>query len=81
MKSKEAAMIGVLEAEELEILRSQCKHYERQTQLLRQTLLDQYAMAAFNARMQKHHDWTLTDIAEQSWRDANALMKARNAKP
>jgi hypothetical protein len=51
------------------------------TQLLRQTLLDQYAMAAFNARMQKHHDWTLTDIAEQSWRDANALMKARNAKP
>lgn len=74
-------MIGTTEDEELQILRSQVKHYERQCQLLRQTLLDQYAMAAFNARMQKHYDWTLTEICEQSWLDAQELMKARNAKP
>lgn len=73
-------MIGVLEAERLMTLEAQVKHYERQCHLLRQTLLDQFAMAAFNARLEKHHDWTLTEIAEQSWRDASALMKARDAK-
>lgn len=43
------------------------------------TLLDYFAIRAFETRLAKHNDWTLDELAEQAWLDADAMLKARKA--
>jgi len=44
------------------------------------TLLDYFAIRAFQTRLSKHHDWTLTELTEQSYRDADAMLKVRDGQ-
>ena len=44
------------------------------------TLLDYFAIRAFQTRLSKHHDWTLTELTEQSYRDAHAMLEAHNGQ-
>ena len=41
------------------------------------TLRDYFAIRAFQTRLSKHHDWTLTELTEQAYQDADAMLKAR----
>ena len=41
------------------------------------TLRDYFAIRAFQARLAKYADWTLTELTEQSYADADALLAAR----
>ena len=43
------------------------------------TLRDYFAAKSFQVRLAKHDDWTLTELAEQAYLDADAMMKARGA--
>ena len=42
-------------------------------------LRDYFAIRAFQTRLSKHHDWTLTELTEQAYQDADAMLKARKA--
>ena len=42
------------------------------------TLRDYFAAKAFQVRLAKYDDWTLTELAEQAYLDADALLEARN---
>jgi hypothetical protein len=42
------------------------------------TLRDHYAGLAFQIRFAKYDDWTLTEMTEQAYADADAMLKARN---
>jgi hypothetical protein len=42
------------------------------------TLRDYFAAKAFQVRLAKYADWTLTELAEQAYLDADALLEARN---
>lgn len=44
------------------------------------TLRDYFAIRAFQTRLAKHSDWTLDELTEQAYMDANAMLKAREAK-
>lgn len=44
------------------------------------TLRDYFAIRAFQTRLAKHSDWTLDELTEQSYMDADAMLKAREAK-
>lgn len=41
------------------------------------SLRDYFAARAFQSRLAKHNDWTLTELAEQAYSDADALLEAR----
>ena len=41
------------------------------------TLRDYFAAKAFQSRLAKHNDWTLTELAEQAYSDADAMIAAR----
>ena len=41
------------------------------------TLRDYFAAKAFQSRLAKHNDWTLTELAEQAYGDADAMLAAR----
>jgi hypothetical protein len=43
-------------------------------------LRDYFAIRAFQTRLAKHSDWTLDELTEQSYMDADAMLKAREAK-
>lgn len=74
-------MIGTTEDEELQILRSQVKHYERQCQLLRQTLMDEFAMRAMQGMLARTGGYTPEQLAALAYIIANAMIEASNAKP
>ena len=38
---------------------------------------DYFAIRAFQARLAKHNDWTLTEITDQAWSDADAMLRRR----
>lgn len=40
-------------------------------------LRDVFAGMAFQSRLTKYNDWTLDSLAEQAYKDADALLKAR----
>tara|TARA_R110002126_G_scaffold10830_1_gene49383 strand:+ start:634 stop:831 length:198 start_codon:yes stop_codon:yes gene_type:complete len=42
------------------------------------TLRDYFAAKAFQVRLAKYDDWTLTELTEQAYLDADALLEARN---
>ena len=44
------------------------------------TLRDYYAGLAFQIRFAKYNDWTLIEMTEQAYADADAMLKAREAK-
>ena len=44
------------------------------------TLRDHYAGLAFQIRFAKYDDWTLTEMTEQAYRDADAMLRARGKK-
>ncbi len=39
---------------------------------------DYFAIRAFQTRLAKYNDWTLDELTSQSYRDADAMLKARN---
>jgi hypothetical protein len=41
------------------------------------SIRDYFAIRAFQTRLAKHNDWTLTELTEQSYADADAMLKAR----
>lgn len=41
------------------------------------TLRDYFAIRAFQTRLAKYNDWTLTELTEQAYLDADAMLKAR----
>jgi hypothetical protein len=41
------------------------------------TLRDYFAIRAFQTRLAKYNDWTLTELTEQSYADADAMLEAR----
>lgn len=41
------------------------------------TLRDYFAIRAFQTRLAKYNDWTLTELTEQAYQDADAMLKAR----
>lgn len=41
------------------------------------TLRDYFAIRAFQSRLAKHNDWTLDELTEQAYLDADAMLKAR----
>lgn len=43
------------------------------------TLRDYFAIRAFQTRLSKYNDWTLTELTEQAYQDADAMMKARES--
>jgi hypothetical protein len=43
------------------------------------TLRDYYAGLAFEVRFIKSENWTLTEITQQAYADADAMLKARGA--
>jgi hypothetical protein len=43
------------------------------------TLRDYFAIRAFQTRLAKYNDWTLTELTEQAYRDADTMLKARGA--
>lgn len=42
------------------------------------TLRDYFAIKAFQVRLAKYDDWTLTELTEQAYADADAMLEARN---
>jgi hypothetical protein len=42
------------------------------------TLRDYFAIKAFQVRLAKYNDWTLTELTEQAYLDADAMLEARN---
>ncbi len=40
-------------------------------------LRDYFAAKAFQTRLAKYNDWTLDELTDQAYRDADALLKAR----
>jgi hypothetical protein len=44
------------------------------------TLRDYYAGLAFEMRFIASENWTLTEITQQAYADADAMLKARDAK-
>jgi len=46
---------------------------------LEMTLRDYFAAKAFQVRLAKYDDWTLTELAYQAYLDADALLEARSA--
>ena len=44
------------------------------------TLRDYFAIRAFQTRLAKHSDWTLDELTEQAYMDADAMLKAREDK-
>jgi len=38
---------------------------------------DYFAIRAFQTRLAKYNEWTLTELTEQAYADADAMMKAR----
>ena len=41
------------------------------------TLRDYFAIHAFQTRLAKYNDWTLDELTNQSYRDADAMLKER----
>jgi hypothetical protein len=41
------------------------------------TLRDYFAIRAFQTRLAKHNDWTLGELTDQAFRDADAMLRAR----
>lgn len=41
------------------------------------SIRDYFAIRAFQARLAKYDDWTLTEIAQQAYSDADAMLEAR----
>jgi hypothetical protein len=41
------------------------------------TLRDYFAAKAFQARLEKYNDWTLDELSSQAYKDADAMLKAR----
>jgi hypothetical protein len=41
------------------------------------TLRDYFAIRAFQTRLAKHSDWTLDELTDQAYIDADAMLKAR----
>ena len=41
------------------------------------TLRDYFAIRSFQVRLKKYSDWTLTELTEQAYADADAMLKAR----
>jgi hypothetical protein len=41
------------------------------------SIRDYFAAKAFQSRLAKHNDWTLTELAEQAYSDADAMIAAR----
>jgi len=44
------------------------------------TLRDHVAAVSFGIRLAKYNDWTLFELTEQAYVDADAMLKAREAK-
>ena len=42
------------------------------------SLRDYFAAKAFQVRLAKYDDWTLTELTEQAYLDADAMLEARN---
>lgn len=40
---------------------------------------DYFAIQAFQVRLAKYNDWTLTELTQQAYLDADAMLKARAA--
>ena len=43
------------------------------------TLRDYFAIRAFQTRLAKYNDWTLDELTDQAYQDADAMLKAREA--
>ena len=41
------------------------------------TLRDYFAIRAFQTRLAKYNDWTLDELTDQAYRDADAMLEAR----
>jgi len=41
------------------------------------TLRDYFAIRSFQTRLAKHQDWTLTELTDQAYIDADAMLDAR----
>lgn len=41
------------------------------------TLRDYFAAKAFQTRLEKYNDWTLDELSSQAYKDADAMLKAR----
>jgi hypothetical protein len=41
------------------------------------TLRDHFAALSFGIRLAKHENWTLTEITQQAYADADAMLRAR----
>ena len=41
------------------------------------TLRDYFAIRAFQTRLEKYNDWTLDELTDQAYRDADAMLEAR----
>lgn len=41
------------------------------------TLRDYFAVKSFQVRLAKHSNWTLTELTEQAYADAEAMLNAR----
>jgi hypothetical protein len=44
------------------------------------TLRDHFAALSFGIRLAKYDDWTLSELTEQAYVDADAMLKAREEK-
>ena len=44
------------------------------------TLRDHFAVLSFGIRLAKYDDWTLSELTEQAYVDADAMLKAREEK-
>lgn len=42
------------------------------------TLRDYFAIRAFQTRFAKYNDWTLDELTDQAYRDADAMLAARS---
>jgi hypothetical protein len=43
------------------------------------TMRDYFAIRAFQTRLAKYNDWTLDQLTEQAYMDADAMLAARSA--
>ena len=41
------------------------------------SIRDYFAIRAFQTRLAKYSDWTLTELTKQSYADADAMLEAR----
>jgi hypothetical protein len=44
------------------------------------SIRDYFAIRAFQTRLLKHNDWTLTELTEQAYRDGCAMLEARKGE-